>query len=83
MQSSFDAVSIEPIRNSEASNSELVNEHRMNGAFVIRAGVASHQELSSRDEDHFGFDDHWVAKVPVISPVINEGADRVVGNFHI
>jgi hypothetical protein len=30
----------------------------MNGAFVLRAGLTSHQELSSRDEDHFGFDDH-------------------------
>ena len=58
MPSSFDEDLIEPIRNSEAPNSELVNVHWMNGAFVLRAGVTSHQELSSRDEDHFGFDDH-------------------------
>jgi len=58
MSGCFDEGLIESIRNSEASDSELVNEHRMNGAFVLRAGVTPHQELSRRDEDHFGFDDH-------------------------
>ena len=58
MPSSFDKDLIEPIRNSEASHSEPVNEHRMNGAFVLRAGITSHQELSGRDENHIGFEDH-------------------------
>lgn len=58
MASVLDEGLIELIRNGEAADRELVDEHSMNGAFVIRAGIAAHQELTSRDRDHFWFDDH-------------------------
>ena len=69
----FDEGLIEPISNGKAADRELVDEHSMNGAFVIRAGVAAHQELSSGYDDHFGFDDHCRGWEPGATPGINAG----------
>lgn len=54
----FDEGLIEPISKGKAADRKLVDEDSMNWAFVVRAEVGAHQELTSDDEDHFGFDDH-------------------------
>ena len=56
----FDEELIELIREGEASDREFVNEDSVNGAFVGCARIATHQELSGRNNDHFWFDVHRV-----------------------
>ena len=54
----FDEGSIEPIGNCEAPNGELVDEHSMNRAFILGAGIATHQKIARGDDNHFGLENH-------------------------
>jgi hypothetical protein len=40
---------IQQVRDGETTNGKLVNEDAMNWAFVVRAGVTTHQEFPTGD----------------------------------
>lgn len=61
----FDEGLIQPVGNGKAADCELINKHAMNWTFVSSAGVAAHPELTSRDDNHVGFDDHCRAQEAV------------------
>jgi hypothetical protein len=50
--------SIEPIGDREPPDRESVNEDTMNRAFILRACIAAHQEITGRYKYHFWCDDH-------------------------
>ena len=74
---------IELIRDREASDREFVNKYSMNRAFVDCARIATHQELTGRNDDHFWFDVHRVEVRRKMNRIGSAGDPRRYSNLQV